>query len=64
MWTEELDAMRHTRSLAVLSCHPVVAGRPSRVLMLERLIEWTRERRDIRFERADRVAAKVLTPRG
>jgi peptidoglycan-N-acetylglucosamine deacetylase len=63
MWTEELEAMRGTRSLAVLSCHPVVTGRPSRLRMLERVVEFARERRDVRFERADRVAQTVLTAR-
>ena len=28
LWTGELDAMRATHSLCVLTCHPFVSGRP------------------------------------
>ena len=62
-WTEELSAMRGTGSLAVLACHPVVAGRPSRLALLERLVEFARGQGGIRFERADRVAEAVIRPR-
>ena len=30
LWTAELDAMRGTKSLCVLTCHPFLSGRPSR----------------------------------
>ena len=30
IWTAELDAMRGTASLLVLTCHPLLSGRPSR----------------------------------
>jgi hypothetical protein len=62
-WTDELDAMRSTRSLCVLSCHPVVAGRPSRLVMLERFVGFAREKGNVRFDRADRVAQTVAVPR-
>lgn len=62
-WTAELDAMCQTRSLCVLACHPVVAGRPSRVQMLEKFVQFARERGGVRFDRADRVAHTVAVPR-
>jgi len=62
-WTAELDAMRSTRSLCVLACHPVVAGRPSRLVMLERFVEFAREKGNVRFDRADRLGHTVAVPR-
>jgi peptidoglycan/xylan/chitin deacetylase (PgdA/CDA1 family) len=62
-WTAELDAMRSTRSLCVLACHPVVAGRPSRIAMLESFVGFAREKGNVRFERADHVGATVAVPR-
>jgi peptidoglycan-N-acetylglucosamine deacetylase len=62
-WTAELDAMRGTRSLCVLSCHPVVAGRPSRVAMLEQFVDFARHAGGVRFERADKLAQVVAVPR-
>ena len=29
LWIEELDAMRETNSLCVLTCHPFASGRPN-----------------------------------
>jgi hypothetical protein len=55
--------MCQTRSLCVLACHPVVAGRPSRVQMLEKFVQFARERGGVRFDRADRVAHTVAVPR-
>lgn len=60
LWSEELDAMRATRSLCVLTCHPLLSGRPSRVRALERFIERARAWDDVEFLRCDQVAVAVL----
>jgi peptidoglycan/xylan/chitin deacetylase (PgdA/CDA1 family) len=60
LWTAELDAMRSTRSLCVLTCHPLLSGRPSRVRAIERFIEFGKACGDVAFLRCDRVAEAVL----
>jgi peptidoglycan/xylan/chitin deacetylase (PgdA/CDA1 family) len=60
LWTAELDAMRWTNSLCVLTCHPFLSGRPSRVQAIESFIEFALDCGDIRFSRADRLADAVL----
>lgn len=60
LWTAELDAMRETNSLCVLTCHPFLSGRPSRVRAIQDFIEFAVDRRDVRFSRADRLADIVL----
>ena len=49
LWTTELDAMRRTNSLCVLTCHPFLSGRPSRMQAIESSIEFALDRGDIRF---------------
>lgn len=60
LWIEELDAMRETGSLCVLTCHPFVSGRPSRLRAIERFIEFADGCENVAFSRADQVAARVL----
>ncbi len=60
LWSDELDAMRQTQSLCVLTCHPLLSGRPSRVRALERFIVQGKEWGDVAFLRCDRVAEAVL----
>lgn len=60
LWTGELDAMRKTNSLCILTCHPFLSGRPSRIRAIEQFIEFALERGDVRFSRADRIARLVL----
>jgi peptidoglycan-N-acetylglucosamine deacetylase len=60
LWTEELDAMRGTNSLCVLTCHPFASGRPSRLRAIERFIEFAEGCADVAFSRADRLADAVL----
>jgi hypothetical protein len=61
LWTEELDAMRTTRSLCVLTTHPFVSGRPSRLVALERFIDAVEAHGDVAIERADRLADRLLS---
>jgi peptidoglycan/xylan/chitin deacetylase (PgdA/CDA1 family) len=60
IWKGELDAMRRTNSLCVLTCHPFLSGRPSRVQAIEDFIEFARNCSDVRFSRADRLADLIL----
>jgi peptidoglycan/xylan/chitin deacetylase (PgdA/CDA1 family) len=64
IWKGELDAMRKTNSLCVLTCHPFLSGRPSRLRAIEEFIEFAKGCTDVRFSRADRLADLVLeTPK-
>jgi peptidoglycan/xylan/chitin deacetylase (PgdA/CDA1 family) len=60
LWTEELDAMRDTGSLAVLTCHPFCSGRPSRLRAIESFIDFAEACGDVRFARADELCAALL----
>jgi peptidoglycan/xylan/chitin deacetylase (PgdA/CDA1 family) len=60
LWTAELDAMRETNSLCVLTCHPFLSGRPSRVRAIREFVEFALGRGDVRFTRADELADLVL----
>ena len=60
LWIEELDAMRATSSLCVLTCHPFASGRPSRLAAIERFIDFAQACGDVAFARADAVADALL----
>lgn len=60
LWTAELDAMRRTNSLCVLTCHPFLSGRPSRMQAIESFIEFALDCGDIRFSQANQLANVVL----
>jgi peptidoglycan/xylan/chitin deacetylase (PgdA/CDA1 family) len=60
LWCGELDAMRDTGSLCLITCHPFLSGRPSRVRAIERFVEAARAYGDVRFDRCDRLAERVL----
>lgn len=60
IWKGELDAMRKTNSLCVLTCHPFLSGRPSRVRAIEAFIEFAKGCGDVSFSRANRLADLVL----
>ena len=60
IWKGELDEMRKTNSLCVLTCHPFLSGRPSRLRAIEDFLRFARELGDVRFSRADRLADLVL----
>ncbi|MFD6909050.1 polysaccharide deacetylase [Streptomyces sp. NPDC060077] len=62
LWTSELDAMREHGSLCVLTVHPFLTGRPSRLRALESFIRFAQERGDVRFATAGEVADRVLAP--
>jgi peptidoglycan/xylan/chitin deacetylase (PgdA/CDA1 family) len=60
LWTEELDAMRDTGSMAVLTCHPFCSGRPSRVRAIETFIDFAEQCHDVSFARADVLSDALL----
>ena len=60
IWTEELEAMRATGSLFVVTCHPMLSGRPSRAAAIERFIEFASASGDVSFARCRDIAAAVL----
>lgn len=64
LWTEELDAMRATGSLCVLTCHPFLSGRPARLRAIERFIDFAEHCGDVAFGRADVLAASLLADNG
>jgi peptidoglycan/xylan/chitin deacetylase (PgdA/CDA1 family) len=63
LWTSALDAYRRHDALFVLTCHPFLCGRPSRIETLRALIEHALELGDVRFLAMRDVAAQVDGPR-
>jgi peptidoglycan/xylan/chitin deacetylase (PgdA/CDA1 family) len=64
LWIEEFDAAFALTGYFMLVCHPRYAGRPSRILALERLIEHIKSHEGVWFARCDQLAehaARALT---
>jgi peptidoglycan/xylan/chitin deacetylase (PgdA/CDA1 family) len=60
LWRAELDAMRRHGCLFMLTCHPFLSGRPSRVEALRALIEHALEAGDVEFATGARVAERAM----
>jgi peptidoglycan-N-acetylglucosamine deacetylase len=60
MWRAELDAMRRHGCLFMLTCHPFLSGRPSRVEALRALIEYALEAGDVDFATGAEVAERAM----
>jgi peptidoglycan/xylan/chitin deacetylase (PgdA/CDA1 family) len=60
LWRAELDAMRRHGCLFMLTCHPFLSGRPSRVEALRALIEHALDAGDVGFATAADVAERAL----
>ncbi|CAN5580573.1 polysaccharide deacetylase [soil metagenome] len=56
LWIEEFDAAYALTGYFMLVCHPRYAGRPSRILALERLIEHIKSHDSVWFARCDQLA--------
>ena len=56
LWWEEFEAMHQYGCCFVLTLHPWLSGRPSRVQLLERLIRAMQAKGDVWFARASEVA--------
>jgi peptidoglycan/xylan/chitin deacetylase (PgdA/CDA1 family) len=59
LWRAELDAMRRHGCLFMLTCHPFLSGRASRVEALRALIEHALEAGDVDFATGATVAARA-----
>jgi peptidoglycan-N-acetylglucosamine deacetylase len=59
IWTEELDGIRAWGGCCVFTMHPQIIGRPSRLAMLERLIEHVRSLGDVHVATCADIAAAV-----
>jgi peptidoglycan-N-acetylglucosamine deacetylase len=60
MWRAELDAMRRHGCLFMLTCHPFLSGRPSRVEALRGLIEHALDAGDVEFATSETVARRAM----
>jgi len=60
LWRSELDAMRRHGCLFMLTCHPFISGRPSRVEALRALIEYALDAGDVEFTTAETIARRAL----
>jgi peptidoglycan/xylan/chitin deacetylase (PgdA/CDA1 family) len=59
IWKEELEGIRFLGGLFVLTMHPQLIGRPSRVAMLRELIDAMRSREDLWIATALEVAERA-----
>ena len=63
IWTEELHALyQEPDKVFVLTMHPQIIGRPSRVVMLKRFITFARALGKVEFRRCHEVAAEWGEP--
>ncbi len=59
LWSGELDAMCHYHCLCMVTCHPFLSGRPSRIEALRRFIEFAAARSDVDIVTAEEVARRA-----
>ena len=64
LWISELDAMRRYGCLFVLTCHPFLSGRPHRVEVLRKLIEYALDSKDVEFVEAREAARRARSDDG
>jgi peptidoglycan-N-acetylglucosamine deacetylase len=60
LWRAELDAMRRHGCLFMLTCHPFLSGRASRVEALRELIEHALDTGDVGFATGAQVAERAM----
>ncbi|HWY46206.1 MAG TPA: polysaccharide deacetylase [Bryobacteraceae bacterium] len=58
-WSAEFDQLYAERKAFVLAMHPQIIGRPSRITLLERLIQHIQRHPDIQFYRCDQLALEL-----
>jgi peptidoglycan/xylan/chitin deacetylase (PgdA/CDA1 family) len=59
IWREEFTGIRELGGCFVLTMHPQIIGRPSRLALLDRLITWIKAHDDVRFATCAEIAAGV-----
>ena len=60
LWKAEFDAMRLYGCLFMLTCHPFLSGRPSRIENLRRLIEHALGCGDVEIRTAGEIARRAI----
>ncbi|HVQ60216.1 MAG TPA: polysaccharide deacetylase family protein [Solirubrobacterales bacterium] len=60
MWSGEIDAMARHGCSMILTCHPFLSGRPSRIEALRGVIEHALGRGDVEFASARELARRAL----
>lgn len=62
-WSEEFSYLYEEsfENCFVLTCHPQIIGRPGRMRMLERLIRFLKEHKDVEFVRCIDAAEKYIS---
>lgn len=61
VWREEFDGIRRLRGSYVLTMHPEVSGRPSRIALLDRMIAYVRSHGDAWITTCAEIAAHAGT---
>jgi peptidoglycan/xylan/chitin deacetylase (PgdA/CDA1 family) len=61
LWSEEFVGLYHYGGAFVLTMHPEVIGRPARVLMLERLIDFIRSHEGVWLTTCEDIARHYLS---
>ena len=56
LWSREFAGMHAENGCFVLTCHPFVIGRASRIALLEDLVRFMRKRRDVWFTTCEEIA--------
>jgi peptidoglycan-N-acetylglucosamine deacetylase len=61
LWKEEFEGMYHYGSAFILTMHPELIGRPGRVMMLERLIDFIQSHEGVWLTTCAEIARHQLT---
>jgi peptidoglycan/xylan/chitin deacetylase (PgdA/CDA1 family) len=56
LWSTEFAGMHRENGCFVLTCHPFISGRASRIALLEELVRYMRKARGVWFTTCDEVA--------
>ncbi len=56
LWSREFSAMHRENGCFVLTCHPFVSGRASRIALIEDLVRFMRRERGVWFTTCEQVA--------
>jgi len=56
MWSAEFAAMHKENGCFVLTCHPFVSGRASRIQLIEDLVRFMRKQKGVWFTTCEAVA--------
>jgi peptidoglycan/xylan/chitin deacetylase (PgdA/CDA1 family) len=57
VWAKEFDGLHRFRGIYIMTMHPFVTGRPSRIILLERLIDYMRSFDGVWFTTLEEIAS-------